>query len=124
MPIDIAAFESEGRLGEPSTGERVIAHLAANDDKAFTRGEIAAAVDADANSVGSALTRLKDRGLVRHRQRHWAVTDDRDRLRAADDLHRLFETLTAAEDEPFDREAWLANATPIEDHRAADAKRE
>lgn len=113
MPIDIAAFEHDGRLGEPSIGERVITYLAANDDKAFTRGEIAAAIDAAPNAVGSALTRLKNRDLVRHRERYWAITDDQERLRAAEGLHDLLETLAVDDEEPFDREAWLANATPV-----------
>lgn len=114
MPISIDAFEGDESLEEPSIGERVVAFLAANDDKAFTRGEIAEAIDAEPNAVGSALTRLKDRDLVRHRERYWAITDDRERLRVAYDLHVLLDELAADEDEPFDREAWLTDATPIE----------
>lgn len=121
MPINIEAFESDETLDDPSTGEQVVAYLAANDDKAFKRGEIAAAIDAESNAVGSALTRLKDRGLVRHRQHYWAITDDRDRLRAAYDIHRLLESLTDSEDEGFNREAWLSEATPVEKHRTEDA---
>lgn len=112
MPVSIDAFENDA-IHEPTASEQVIAYLVRNDDKAFTRGEIAADVEADADAVGSALTRLKDRGLVRHRQHYWTVTDDRDRLRAAVDLHRLLESLAAEEDESFDREAWLADATPV-----------
>lgn len=121
MPINIDAFEEDENLDEPSTGEQVVAYLAANDDKAFKRGEIATAIDAEANAVGSALTRLKDRGLVRHRQHYWAITDDRDRLRTAYDVHRLLEGLTDSEDEAFNREAWLTDATPVENHRSEDA---
>jgi Mn-dependent DtxR family transcriptional regulator len=120
MPVSIDAFESSDSLTEPSTGERVVAHLAANSDKAFMRGEIAAAIDADPNAVGSALTRLKERDLVRHREQYWAITDDRERLRAAYDLHRLLGSLSGNEDEAFDREAWLADATPIEAGRDED----
>ena len=116
MPVSIDAFECDETLSEPSVGERVIAYLATNHDTAFKRSEIAAAIDADANAVGSALTRLKRRGLVRHRQHYWAVTDHRDRLRAAYDVHALFDSLAAAEDEKFDRAAWLQDATPIEEY--------
>lgn len=114
MPISIDAFESDDSLEEPSVGERIVAFLTANDDKAFTRGEIATEIDAEPNAVGSALTRLKDRDLVRHREQYWAITDDRERLRAAYDLHALLDELATDEDEPFNREAWLADATPIE----------
>lgn len=113
MPISIDAFENDESLEEPSIGERVVAFLATNDDKAFKRGEIAEAIDAEANAVGSALTRLNNRGLVRHREQYWAITDDRERLRTAYDLHVLLDELAAGEDAPFDREAWLADATPI-----------
>ena len=114
MPVSIDAFESDDALGEPSVGEQVVTHLATNSDKAFERGEIAAAIDADTNAVASALTRLKERGLVRHRERYWAITDDRERLRGAYDLHRLLEGLAADEAEAFDREVWLADARPVE----------
>lgn len=124
MPVNIDVFEGDENLTEPSTGEQVVAYLAANDDKAFKRGEIAAAIDTDSNAVGSALTRLKDRGLVRHRQQYWAITDDRDRIRAAYDIHRLLGSLTDSEDEAFDREAWLTDATSVENHRAEDANEE
>lgn len=116
MPISIDAFENDEPLNEPSIGERVVAFLAANDDKAFKRGEIAEAIDAEPNAVGSALTRLKDRSLVRHREQYWAITDDHERLRAAYDLHVLLDGLATDEDEPFDREAWLADAIPIEEN--------
>ena len=66
MPVSIDAFENDA-IHEPTASEQVIAYLVGNDDKAFTRGEIAADVEADADAVGSALTRLRDRGLVRHR---------------------------------------------------------
>ncbi|PSP87308.1 hypothetical protein BRC90_10835 [Halobacteriales archaeon QS_4_69_34] len=120
MPIGIDAFEGEESLGEPSTGERVVAYLAANDDKAFERSEIAAAIDAGPNAVGSALTRLKDRGLVRHRGHYWTVTDDHERLRDAYDVHALLEGLAAGEDEPFDREAWVRDATPVQEYHTGD----
>jgi Mn-dependent DtxR family transcriptional regulator len=123
MPIGIDVFEGEESLGDPSTGERVVAHLAANDDKTFERSEIAAAIDADPNAVGSALTRLKDRGLVRHREHYWAVTDDHERLRDAYNVHALLEGLATGEDEPFDREAWVSEATPVEEYHTEDVDR-
>ena len=121
MSVSIDAFESGDSLDEPPIGERVVAYLAANSDKAFKRGEIAAAIDADPNAVGSALTRLKSRGLVRHREQYWAITDDRELLHETYDLRRLLEDLAADEDEAFDREGWLTDARPVEGYREEDA---
>lgn len=77
----------------PSHSLRVAAFLHDNRDHAFTRSEIAEAVDADPNVVGSALSRFKGADLVRRRGRYWAITGDVERLRSAYDLHRVTETL-------------------------------
>jgi predicted nucleotidyltransferase len=79
MPIDIDRFEDAEALRDPPTSERVIRFLIEHDDSAYTRGEIADAIDANPETVGTNLTRLKNRGLVRHREPYWAVTDDRER---------------------------------------------
>jgi predicted nucleotidyltransferase/DNA-binding transcriptional ArsR family regulator len=79
MPIDIDRFKDEDALRDPPTSERIIRFLIEHDDNAYTRGEIADAIDANPETVGTNLTRLKDRGLVRHREPYWAVTDDRER---------------------------------------------
>lgn len=113
MPISIDTFESGAELTSPSIAEQAITYLASHPDKAFTRSEIAIAIDAKPNAVGSALSRLKARGLVRHRDTYWAVTDDTDRLRAAYDLHALFEQVADDEVGGFDAEEWLRNATPV-----------
>lgn len=113
MPISIDTFENDPTLTALSIAEQVLMYLARHSHQAFTRSELAAAIDADANAVGSALSRLKKQGLVRHRDTYWAITDDPDRLRAASELHALFEQLAAEEAEEFDAEAWLQNATPV-----------
>lgn len=87
MPIGIDEFESDDPPGGESVPRRVVAYLASNHDQAFTRAEIVEALEADRNTVGTALSRLKDRGLVRHRGEYWAITDDLERVRAAYDLH-------------------------------------
>ena len=76
MPMDITEFEALDADEDKTTAECIIEFLLANQDQAFTRGEIASAIDRDPNTVGSNLSRLKDRGLVRHRRQHWALTDD------------------------------------------------
>lgn len=78
MPIDIDRFEDAEELHDPSTSERIIQFLVAHDDQAYTRQEIADAIGATPETVGTNLTRLKERGLVRHREPYWTFTDDRD----------------------------------------------
>lgn len=85
MPIDIETFEeqSEDALGGgPSQPERVLSFLATNADQAFRASEIAQETDIPPNSIYPVLTRLEDRGLVRHKGTYWAITDDRERLRS------------------------------------------
>ena len=98
MPITIDEFESGDVGGDESVPMRVATFLAENRDHAFTRSEIAEAIDADPNVVGSALSRFKKAELVRHRGRYWAITEDTERLRSAYDLHRINESLNERED--------------------------
>jgi DNA-binding IclR family transcriptional regulator len=58
---------------------RILQFLARNDEQAFTQTEIHEATEIKRGSVGAALSRLEDRGLVRHRGRYWAIAED-DRL--------------------------------------------
>lgn len=88
MPIGIDRFEDADALEGPTTGERIVRFLFAHDDQAFTRGEIADAIDAPPETVGTNLTRLKDRGIVRHRQPYWAFAADSER--AVDALRDRF----------------------------------
>lgn len=81
MPVDVDRFEAAE--AEPTTSERILRFLASHDEQAYTRREIADAIDGDPETVGTNLTRLKRRGLVRHRQPYWAFTDDRERAREA-----------------------------------------
>lgn len=114
MPISIDEFEEGNVPGKRSVPEAVVAFLAANDENAYTRAEIAEAIDADPNPVGTALSRLKDRDLVRHKGDYWAITDDRQRLRDAYDLHAATEALTD-HDGGIDPEAW-DEVAPDEPH--------
>lgn len=76
MPIDIEAFEDAEAADAQSTSERIIGFLASHPNKAYRRREIADAIDAEPETVGTNLTRLKRRGLVRHREPYWAFTED------------------------------------------------
>jgi Mn-dependent DtxR family transcriptional regulator len=111
MSIDRDTFENanEAELGGLSVPDRVLAFLIANSDQAFEAREIARQLDVDQQAVSTALTRLKDRGLVEHKATYWAVTGDDDRLRS----HAAFERATVLFNEQLgeeSKEAWLEHA--------------
>ena len=77
MPIDIGTFESspEDRLqqSEETNADRVMRFLATHPDQAFTQSEIRDATGVKAGSISVVLSRLEDRGLVRHKGNYWAL---------------------------------------------------
>ncbi|WP_435079037.1 helix-turn-helix transcriptional regulator [Halococcus sp. AFM35] len=83
MPISVDQLNEEPTevldLQAGTQPHRILQFLAENDDKAFTQTEIHNATDIKRGSVGAVLSRLADRGLVRHRGRYWAIAED-DRL--------------------------------------------
>ena len=109
MPVSIDEFESGDLPEGPSVPEQVITYLYTHRDAAFTRSEIATAIDEDSNTVGTALTRLKERDLVRHRGQYWAITGDEQRVAAAYDLHDASNRLDEA-DGGIDSKDWDAVA--------------
>lgn len=117
MPVRIEEFETGDLPNGPSVPEQVLTYLYSHRDKAFTRSEIATGINENPNTVGTALSRLKQRDLVRHRGEYWAITKDVDRVRDAYSLHVVTERLddddggidpgeweTAAPDEPHPSE--------------------
>lgn len=83
MPINIDRFnETPTEALDVQKGTqpyRILQFLAENDHQAFTQTEIHEATGIKRGSVGAVLSRLEDRGLVRHKGRYWAIGDD-DRL--------------------------------------------
>jgi len=83
MPISIDQFDEEPAdvldIQEGTQPYRVLQFLATHSEQAFTQTEIHEATGIKRGSVGAVLSRLDDRGLVRHRGRYWAVAED-DRL--------------------------------------------
>lgn len=81
VPIDIDRFETApeselaARENGPTNAEQVLSFLAAHADKAFTPKEIRTATDVPRGSIGVVLSRLEERGLVRHRGEYWAIGD-------------------------------------------------
>lgn len=114
MPVRIEDFETGDVPQGPSVPEQVVAYLYTHQDRAFTRAEIATRIDETPNAVGTALSRLKQRNLVRHRGEYWAITDDRERVADAYDLHSIMERLDEA-DGGIDADNWDA-AAPDEPH--------
>ncbi|GAB3679309.1 helix-turn-helix domain-containing protein [Salinarchaeum chitinilyticum] len=111
MSIDRDTFDrsSESELEDLSTADRVLAFLGTNDDRAFKASEIASRIDREASAVSTALTRLKDRGLVEHKGNYWAITTDDERLSDHDGYARataLFNEQLGEED----RAAWREHA--------------
>lgn len=79
MPIDIDRFEAGPeeslRSDGPTNAEKILTILAANSDTAFTPKEIHQRTDIPRGSVGTVLSRLEERGLVRHRGEYWAIAE-------------------------------------------------
>jgi Mn-dependent DtxR family transcriptional regulator len=114
MPVRIEEFETGNLPSGPSVPEQVLVYLYTNRDKAFTRSEIANGIGEDPNTVGTALSRLKQRDLIRHKGEYWAITEDWERVQDAYDLHTVTEQLND-EDGGVDPNEWDA-AAPDEPH--------
>jgi predicted transcriptional regulator len=116
MSIDRDTFEntSEDELEELSVPDQVLGFLAANEARAFKAREIASQIGVDEGAVSTALSRLKDRGLVEHKATYWAITDDAERLNGYSGYERataLFNDQLGAED----KDSWREH-TPQESH--------
>jgi len=83
MPISIDQFDEEPAdvldIQDGTQPHRILRFLATNSEQAFTQTEIHEATGIKRGSVGAVLSRLDDRGLVRHHGRYWALGED-DRL--------------------------------------------
>jgi len=116
MPIDIETFESspEDRLqnSRETNADRVMRFLAAHPDQAFTQSEIRDATDVNAGSISVVLSRLEDRGLVRHKGSYWALGDGEDVAAYTS----MLESTRAANDRfgEEDIEEWLEHAVDEE----------
>ena len=110
MSIDRDTFEntSEDELEELSIPDQVLGFLAANDDRAFKAREIASQIGIGEGAGSTALSRLKDRGLVEHKATYWAITDA-ERL----DGYSGYERATALFNDQLsteDKESWREHA--------------
>ena len=111
MSIDRDTFEktSEDELADLSIPDQVLGFLAANEDRAFKAREIASQIGVDEGAVSTALSRLKNRGLVEHKATYWAITNDAERLEG----YSGYERATALFNDQLDtenKEAWREHA--------------
>ncbi|WP_132058155.1 MarR family transcriptional regulator [Halorussus amylolyticus] len=92
--IDIDEFEnaSDDEFEEQNDTERIVLFLDENDDRAWKAATIAEQLELDTDAVSAILSRLKERGLVRHKRPYWAITNDEERLRSAYRLHQHHQT--------------------------------
>ncbi|MFC6993190.1 MarR family transcriptional regulator [Haladaptatus sp. GCM10025707] len=90
--IDIDEFENTDEFEEQNDTEQIVLFLDDHDDRAWKAATIAERLGLDTDAVSAILSRLKERGLVRHKRPYWAITDDKDRLHAAYRLHRHHES--------------------------------
>jgi DNA-binding MarR family transcriptional regulator len=88
--IDIDEFEDADadEFDERTDTERIVLFLDEHDDRAWKAATIAERLGLDTDAVSAILSRLKQRGLVRHKRPYWAITDNKERLRAAYHLHQ------------------------------------
>ena len=91
--IDIDEFDEadDDAFETRNDTERIVLFLDENDDRAWKAATVAERLGLDTDAVSAILSRLKERGLVRHKSPYWAITDDEDRLRAAYRLHQHHE---------------------------------
>lgn len=92
--IDIDEFENADadEFEERNDTERIVLFLDDHDDRAWKAATIAERLGLDTDAVSAILSRLKERGLVRHKRPYWAITDDEERLQSAYRLHRHHKT--------------------------------
>lgn len=125
MPIHRERFDAMDAEDEATTAERIVAFLYENRTQAFTRGEIAEAIDRNPNTVATNLTRLKKRNLLQHRGQYWAITDDHQRLADAlqfsDAVSGLNDQLGTLIETEADAKAW-ADAQPDQPHPSEEAE--
>lgn len=86
MPKEIDEFEDLQKR-ETTTSEKIIQLLITNQDKAYKRNEIAEKINEDKNTVRTNLSKLKEKGLLRHKKPYWTITQNKKRLYKALKTH-------------------------------------
>jgi DNA-binding transcriptional ArsR family regulator len=85
MPVDFETHEPGGTrvdLSEGTNARRLLIFLLETPSVGYTPAELAEETGVPRGSVGPTLNRLKEAGLVRHKEPYWAAAED-DRIAAA-----------------------------------------
>lgn len=104
-------------LTPDTTQGKLYRFLLQNADRAFRQREIVDAVEVPRGSVGPTLARLKERGLVEHRDRYWKIADAEHAVASAGVLAaRAADSLDGGFSDD-DVESWMETAVePISKH--------
>lgn len=97
MPVDFNSYDPDDHslhLTENSNAHIILTFLAEHPSQGYTPKEICEKTGIQRGSVGTTLSRLHDRGLVRHKKPYWSIGDD-DRLAS---YGAMVHGLTAADD--------------------------
>jgi DNA-binding IclR family transcriptional regulator len=89
MPVEYDKYDPDGGrmdLSEGTNAYKILSFLAEHPETGFTPKEIHEKTGVKRGSVGTTLSRLEDRGLVRHKGDVWAIGAD-DRLAAQGAIH-------------------------------------
>jgi len=73
MPVDFESYTPNNLPDEGTNGRRILEHLAQYPELGFTPSELADELEISRGSVGTTLSRLEERGLVRHKGEYWAI---------------------------------------------------
>jgi predicted transcriptional regulator len=77
MPVHFDDYESSNAdIEVGSNAGQILQFLARSPEKGYRPAEIYEELDFARGSVGPTLNRLKERGLVRHKEPYWAIAVD------------------------------------------------
>lgn len=118
MPITADRFDELEEDSEPKPGtnaEVILQFLESHRDQAFTQSEIRTKTAIPEGSVGPTLVRLREAGLVDHKQPYWRVSEH---VESANTVVRHGDEVAAVrETEAFTREEWDEFAVDPRDNR-------
>ncbi|SIR96249.1 MarR family protein [Haladaptatus litoreus] len=76
MPVDFESYHPTELPNENTNGRYILEFLADDPELGYRAGELAKELDIPRGSVGTTLSRLETRGLVRHKGEYWAINPE------------------------------------------------
>ncbi|WP_435119248.1 MarR family transcriptional regulator [Halolamina sp. C58] len=76
MPVDFESYYPTNLPDEGTNGREILEFLAANPETGYRPSELTAELGIPRGSVGTTLSRLHERGLVRHKGEYWAINPE------------------------------------------------